>query len=170
MPETDLPNANRSRIVKLIPFKNAKTLNVIVLLSNDNCPALISYLDQVVFQYGVTVKYLAVNPNKTPIPDWILKDNIQVFNYSRDFNKKRIINLDIIKQFVNEEVDFLFTLADNEYSIIETLAEMSMAHFKIGRSFSHTDPYDMSIKLSKKDTDVNLAKEIISHLQSITSN
>jgi len=152
----------------LKPFNDARSLGVILNLSNFNCPDTVAFLDQEAARHGIEIHYLLVNLNRHPIPQWCLDSRMTVINYRRDFTHLGRLKSTVADKFINTEFDFLFAVSNAFHPVVKKIAMLSKAGFKVGKYFSRDNPYDLTYRPSFSERDLELSKEYVANIHLIT--
>jgi hypothetical protein len=152
----------------LKPFNDARSLGVILNLSNSNCPDTVAFLNQEAARHGIKIHYLLVNLNRHPIPQWCLDPRMTVINYRHDFTYLGKLKSAIADEFINTEFDFLFAVSNNFHPVVNRLSKLSKACFKVGKYFSRDNPYDLTYRPSFSERDMELSKEYVANIHLIT--
>ena len=152
----------------LLPFSKVKTMNVIINLRNKTCPLTVDYLDKKAAAQGTSIKYLVINPNRTPIPSCVLRRDMSVLNYEIDYNSAGEIISDTAKSFIDDKCDLLLAVSNEYAQVVENIASYSQAAFKIGRKFTKNNPYDLSLIFKQAEKDDELGYLFLSNLYILT--
>ncbi len=152
----------------LKPFNDARSLGVILNLSNSNCPDTVAFLKKEAARHGIKIHYLLVNLNRHPIPQWCLDHRMTVINYRHDFTYLGKLKSAIADEFINTEFDFLFAVSTNFHPVVNRLSKLSKAGFKVGKYFSRDNPYDLTYRPSFSERDMELSKEYVANIHLIT--
>ncbi len=157
----------QSRDVKIIPIEEVNIINVAINLDNPNCNESVDFLDSEARKVNALVHYLLINQAKTPIPSWCLRKNMTVLNNKIDFSADSFLSTKV-KSFIDEKCELYLSVSNEYCPIIEKIASLSNASFKIGREFTKDNPYDLSLKYNEWERNDELAYEYIANLYILT--
>lgn len=158
-----------ARVSRLIPLAKTHFVGVVINLDCRDCAGSVRYLNAEAARYGFLVDYLLVNPNTLEIPQWALRDGMSVLNYKQDFDGECRFLTGTAEKFWSRERDYLITISDSRFPLIEIIAGQASAGFKIGREASGNDRiYDLTVRIGRNDREENLAMRLLSSLKVLT--
>lgn len=154
-----MPEASKSsRKVTIVPFEKARSLKVILSMSDSDCEECLSFIDCEAVRHCVDPFYLIVNDSRKALPQWLLRPNVTVLNFKKDFDRSGEIITAAADRFLDMESDLLFALTNDYSPIVESLTLRAASGFKVGPKFTKgSHPFDFEIGIEKKTEGHELA-------------
>lgn len=147
MPEVSKPR----RKVTIVPFEKARSLKIILSMSDSDCEECLSFIDCEAVRHCVDPFYLIVNDSRKALPQWLLRPNVTVLNLKKDFDRRGEIITAEADRFLGMDSDLLFALTNDYSPIVETLTLRAESGFKVGPKFSQgSHPFDFEIGINGK--------------------
>lgn len=158
--------ADKDRKVALLPFEKARTVKVILILDDPQCMDSYTFLCSEAEKHGIELKFLLINPHKSPVPQWLVKDNITVLNYKKDFTKSKLLNSTADK-FCDGNCDICMTLSTKPAYIVNELSFRTESTLRLGPDFGESHPFDIAFKYKKGSPSTSMVTDMIQHLRNI---
>lgn len=157
------------RVSRLIPLAKTRSVGVVINLACADRAESVRYLEAEAARFGFLVDYLLVNPSPLEIPQWALRDGMTVLNYKQDFDGECRFLTGTAEKFWSRERDYLITLNERHFPLIDVIAGQASAGFKIGREARGNDRiYDLTVRIGRSDREENLAMRLLSSLKVLT--
>lgn len=158
--------ADKDRKVALLPFEKARTVKVILILDDPQCADSYAFLCSEAEKHGIELKFLLINPHKSPVPQWLVKDNITVLNNKKDFNRSKLLN-SASDEFCSGKCDICMTFYTKPSHIANELAFRTESTLRLGPDFGESHPFDIAFKYKKGSSSTSMVTDMIQHLRNI---
>jgi hypothetical protein len=159
------PKAERS--VKAINIKNAKSIGIVYLASDEETNDLVRRYVKYLKDYKVKIQTLGYYVEKELPPDVNPKLEFD-FITKKDLNLRLEPKCPLADNFIKESFDLLIDVSVDENEVIRYLMHHSVATFKVGAaSLSYSNLLDLTIMLKPEEGVRQLMKNIDKYLHEL---